>query len=116
MSRAAKIDLNRANCLEIRRGESPYVLRLQFLDPNNQPIDFTGCQGKSQIQSKEGVTIADFVVTFPGGGWVHLVLAQTEMLTPTRTASYDLFITYSNNERRCEAEGVVEIVDRVTEP
>lgn len=111
-----RLDLTRANCLEIKRGVSPYRLQLQFLDPNNQPIDFTGCTGKAQIKDKNKAPIASFVVSFPGDGWVHLVIPQTESLEPNRHADYDLFITYSNNDRRCEAQGTVEIEGRVTEP
>lgn len=100
--------------LQIRRGQLPYALKLQFLDVNNTPIDFAGCTGKAQIRDRDSNLIADFAVTFLTDGWVNLTIANTATLPLTRTARYDFWITYSNGDRVPEAEGQVAIIDWVT--
>jgi hypothetical protein len=100
--------------LQIRHGESPYELKLQFLGANNIPIDFTGCVGVSQIRNRNGDLIQDFAVTFLPQGWVHLTIANTLALPIIRTGRYDLWITYPDGRRQIEAEGQVAIAERVT--
>ena len=121
MSRAAIIDLVQAEDLEVRRGESPYRRSIQFENFDENCVsqgfqDFTGATGKAQIRDKNGLLIASFAVSFRVDGWCDLVLTPTETLPLTRNGKWDLFVTYANGDRVLEAEGAIEIVDRVTEP
>jgi hypothetical protein len=116
VSNPARVDLDRANGLAIYRGDNPYRVSFQFFDDLDVPIDFTGCTGKAQIRDRNGLLLADFVVSFRPLGWCDFVLSGTEALNPINTARFDLFVTYSNSDRLCEVEGKVEIADRVTVP
>lgn len=115
MSRAAPLDLNRANCAEIRQSESRYnyPIRISNYDENDNfisHVDWTDCTGTAPIFDRDKVTIGTLTVSFRAGGWVDLSHSSPSALPLTRQATYQLLITHANGDRICWAEGDVEVI------
>lgn len=103
----------------ILQRRADYLLRLQFKDSNDAPIDLTGWSAYSQIWSKGRTEkYADFTVEYIDrpAGVIALKLLAVETEEIPCEAFYDVMLEDSNGFKQYYLEGLVYVSEGYSTP
>jgi hypothetical protein len=94
--------------LELYRGED-FRYAIDFKQPNNQPLDLTGCSVIAKIHRHFTDEVATFAVEIsdPISGQLILVLSSVQL--PPAAYSWNLFLVNSAGNREPKITGLVTV-------